>query len=249
MFGKKFALKTECFSFILIITIRNRHQEVKKMRILNPGIITKEEDVFITSIKSTFNSDNIGKVFKDQYNLTSITSTDCKEGDIIVYNEQIALQLGFEVQVAFGLLIDRSGNYLGITDSDNTANNQAEPGDCQVNLMESDFIKGCEREIISAIAASLGNDTLQELFEKEFKLSINSNPEFIQGSIVAYENGVAYKLEYEAQLLFNLLIDRAGNYLGPGQKKEAAEKHEEETTATDDYSSEAKLIATDSRYF
>ena len=209
------------------------------MRILNPGIITKEEDVFITSIKSTFNSDNIGKVFKDQYNLTSITSTDCKEGDIIVYNEQIALQLGFEVQVAFGLLIDANTG----------AKNQVESGEYQVNLMESDFIKGCEREIISAIATSLGNDTLQELFEKEFRLSINGNPKFIEGSIVAYENGVAYKLEYEAQLRFNLLIDRAGNYLGPGQKEEAAERHEEETTATDDYSSEAKLIATESRYF
>jgi hypothetical protein len=56
-------------------------------------------------------------------------------------------------------------------------------------------------------------------------------------------------LEYKAQLRFNLLIDRAGNYLGPGQKEEAAERREEETTATDDYASEAKLIATESRYF
>jgi len=219
------------------------------MRILNPGIITKEEDVFITSIKSTFNSDNIGKVFKDQYNLTSITSTDCKDGDIVVYNEQIALQLGFEVQVAFALLIDRGGNYLGITDSDNGATGNVESGSGQVNLMESDFIKGCEREIISVIAASLENDTLHELFEKEFRLSINGNPKFKQGSIVAYENSVAYKLEYDAQLLFNLLIDRAGNYLGPGQKEESAENQEEETTATDDYSSEAKIIATESRFF
>ena len=52
------------------------------MRILSPGIITKEEDVFITSIKSTFNSTKIEKVIKDQYNLSSISRADCKEGDM-----------------------------------------------------------------------------------------------------------------------------------------------------------------------
>ena len=219
------------------------------MRILSPGIITKEEDVFITSIKSTFNSNNIEKIFKDQYNLSWISGADCKEGDIVVVNEQIAFKLGFEVKVAFAILIDRSGHFVGISDCDNGAFSDAEPSDPQMNLMESDFIKRCEKEITAAIAASLEKGTLQELFEKEFKLNMSGNPEFKQGSIVAYENTVVYKLEYDTQLLFNLLIDRAGNYLGPGKQEASAERLEQEATATDDYSPESTSVASGTSHF
>ena len=204
------------------------------MRILSPGIITKEEDVFITSIKSTFNSNNIEKVFKDQYNLSSISRADFKEGDIVVYNEQIAFKLGFEVKVSFAILMDRSGNFLGIKDCGNDATSNGEPYDTLTNLMESDFVENCEREIVAAIAAHLEKDILQELFEKEVGFNVSGNCEFKQGSIVAYNNSVVYKLEYDTQLLFHLLIDRAGNYLGPGQKEESVERQEKASAATDD---------------
>ena len=219
------------------------------MRILSPGIITKEEDVFITSLKSTFNSNNIEKIFKDQYNLSWISGADCKEGDIVVYNEQIAFKLGFEVKVAFAILIDRSGHFVGISDCDNSGLSEAEPSDPQVNLMQSDFIKRCENEITAAIAASLEKETLQELFEKEFKLNMNGNPEFNKGSIVAHENNVVYKLEYDTQLLFNLLIDRAGNYLGPGKQEASEDKLEEEATATDDYSPVSTSVGSGTSHF
>jgi len=219
------------------------------MRILSPEIITKEEDVFITSLKSTFNSKNIEKVFKDQCDLSSISRADCKEGDIVVYNKQIAFKLGFEVKVSFAILMDRSGHFLGITDCDNGAASDGEPSDCRLNLMESDYLESCEKEIIATIAASLEKNALHELFEKELGFNVNGSHEFKQGCIVAYNNSVVYKLEYDTQLLFNLLIDRAGNYLGPGQKEESVETQEEEPTAIDDYMPESTSFGSEMSNF
>jgi hypothetical protein len=219
------------------------------MKILSPEIITREEDVFITSLKSTLNSSHIGKVFKDQYNLSSIASTNYNSGDIIVYNDQIAFNLGFEVKVAFAVLIDRNGHFLGITDTDKAVAAEVEGAAYRMNLVEPEFIKKCEKEIIAAMAASLEKHALQDLFEKDFRLNIHGNLEFQKGSMVAHENSVAYRLEYETQLLFNLLIDRSGNYLGPGQPQEFVNEPEVQASAPDDYSSGYTSAGSGSNYF
>jgi hypothetical protein len=219
------------------------------MKILSPEIITKEEDVFITSLKSTLNSNHIGKVFKDQYNLGSVAGMNCNCGDIVVYNDQIAFKLGFEVKVAFAVLIDRSGHFLGITDAANPAAADVEPTACRMNLVEPEFIRKCEQDIIATMAASLEKEALLDLFAKDLQLNMNGNLEFQKGSMVTHENSVAYRLEYETQLLFNLLIDRSGNYLGPGQPPEFPEEPEVEATVPDDYSSGYPSAISGSKYF
>jgi hypothetical protein len=190
------------------------------MKILNSEIISKEENVLIVGINAALDSSNIVKVFKDQYNLDLIDTTALKDGDIVVYKNQIAFKLGFDAWVSFSLMLDRVGNFVGLTTLNGVSEEQKEDTAAQVSLMEADFIKRREREIIEAIAEPLDKKQLNELFEKEFNLKISGSLNFKNGKMVAYENFAVYKLNYDAQLRFYLLMDRAGNYLALADNEE-----------------------------
>jgi hypothetical protein len=203
------------------------------MRILNSEIISKEENVLIVGINAALDSSKIVKVFKDQYNLDLIDTTALKDGDIVVYKNQIAFKLGFDAWVSFSLMLDRVGNFVGLTSQNGVSEKQEEDTEGQVNLMEADFIKRREREIIEAIAEPLDKNQLNDLFEKEFNLKINGSLNFKNGEMVAYDNFAVYKLNYDAQLRFYLLMDRAGNYLalaGNEDFLDASEKIEKDNT-------------------
>ena len=154
------------------------------MRILNSEIIAKEENVLIVGINAALDSSNIEKVFKDQYNLDLIDTTPLKDGDIVVYKNQIAFKLGFDAWVSFSLMLDRVGNFVGLTTQNSVSEEAEEDTGDQINLMEADFIKRREREIIEAIAEPLDKNQLNVLFEKEFNLKINGNLNFKNGRMV-----------------------------------------------------------------
>jgi hypothetical protein len=183
------------------------------MRILDSEIIAKEENVMIVGINSALDSGNIGKIFRDQYNLELNDTRALKDGDIVVFNKQIAFKLGFDAWVSFSLILDRVGNFVGLTTQSGVPDVEENEPAGQINLMDADFIKRREREIIDAIAGPLDKKKVNDLFEKEFNLTISGSIKFKNGKIVAYDNFAVYKLNFDAQVRFYLLMDRAGNYL------------------------------------
>lgn len=203
------------------------------MRILNSEIIAKEENVLIVGINAALDSGNIGKVFKDQYNLELIDTKALKDGDIVVFNNQIAFKLGFDAWVSFSLILDRVGNFVALATQNGLPDVEEGETGVQINLMDADFIKRREREIIEAIAKPLDKKQINELFEKEFSFKISNSITFKNGEMVAYDNFAVYKLNFDAQLRFYLLMDRAGNYLaitGGEEFSEEADSVENDNT-------------------
>ena len=183
------------------------------MRILSSELIAKEENVLIAGINSALDSDHIEKVFKDHYKLELNDTKAIKDGDIVVFNNQIGFKLGFNAWISFSLMLDRVGNFVRLATQNGIPDIEKEETVSQINLMDADFIKRREREIIEAIAEPLDKNQISELFEQEFGLRISGSIRFKDGQMVAFDKFAVYQLNFDAQLKFYLLMDRAGNYL------------------------------------
>ena len=183
------------------------------MKILDSEIIAREENVLLVGINSVLDSGNIGKIFRDQYNLELNDTKTLKNGDIVVFDKQIAFKLGFDAWVSFSLILDRLGNFVGLTTKNGVPDVEDDKIADQINLMDADFIKMREREIIEAIAEPLDKRKVKDLFEKKFSLKISGSIKFKNGKMIAYDNFAVYRLNFVAQFRFYLLMDRAGNYL------------------------------------
>jgi hypothetical protein len=184
-----------------------------EMRILSSELIAKEENVLIAGINSALDSDHIEKVFKDHYKLELNDTKAIKDGDIVVFNNQIGFKLGFNAWISFSLMLDRVGNFVRLATQNGIPDTEKEETVSQINLMDADFIKRREREIIEAIAEPLDKNQISELFEQEFGLRISGSIRFKNGQMVAFDKFAVYQLNFDAQLKFYLLMDRAGNYL------------------------------------
>ena len=82
-----------------------------------------------------------------------------------------------------------------------------------MKITDSDIIKTGEQELIDAITADLDWGAIEEVFMKEHNLSIEEDIEYKSGDIVAVDNQIAYKLEFEVKVNLSVLINREGEYL------------------------------------
>ena len=82
-----------------------------------------------------------------------------------------------------------------------------------MKITGSEVIKSGERELIDGIAAELDWGVIEEIFKNEHKLGIKEDVEYKSGDIIAHNNQIAYKLEFEIKVALSVLLDRNGNYL------------------------------------
>jgi len=82
-----------------------------------------------------------------------------------------------------------------------------------MKITDSYIIKSGEQELIDAITADLDWGTIEEIFLKEHNLGIEEDIEYKSGDIVAVDNQIAYKLEFEVKVNLSVLLDRNGEYL------------------------------------
>lgn len=75
----------------------------------------------INAITGNIDRGNIEEIFKDKFNLGLRDHLEYKQGDIVIYDNQIAYKLDFEVKVAVSVLCDRSGNYPSLTTSEDSS--------------------------------------------------------------------------------------------------------------------------------
>ena len=82
-----------------------------------------------------------------------------------------------------------------------------------MKITDSEIIKNGEQELIDAITADLDWGAIEEIFIKEHNLGIEEDIEYKSGDIVAFDNQIAYKLEFEVKVKLSVLINRDGEYL------------------------------------
>ena len=87
------------------------------MKITNPEVIKNGESELIDAITTDMDWVAIEKVFWEKHKLNIDDDVEYKKGDIVVYNNQIAYKLEFDVKVNLSILLDRDGNYMSVSTS------------------------------------------------------------------------------------------------------------------------------------
>lgn len=82
-----------------------------------------------------------------------------------------------------------------------------------MKVTDSEIIKNGERELIDAITADLDWTAIEEIFLREHNLGIEEDIEYKNGDIIAVDNKIAYKLDFEVKVSLSILLDRNGDYL------------------------------------
>jgi hypothetical protein len=90
---------------------------VLQVKITNADIIKSGERELIDTIISDLDWDSIEKVVKERHKLSIQDDVEYQQGDIVVYNNQVAYKLNFEVKMTLSVVFDRDGNYLSIATS------------------------------------------------------------------------------------------------------------------------------------
>jgi hypothetical protein len=82
-----------------------------------------------------------------------------------------------------------------------------------MKITNAEIIKAGERDLIDSITADLDWGAIEDIFLKEHNLDIDEDIEYKRGDIIAYDNQVAYKLEFAVKVNLTVLINRDGDYL------------------------------------
>lgn len=106
------------------------------MKVTEHQIIKTGEKDLIDAITAELNWETIETVFMKEHKLKIEDNVEYKSGDIVIHDNRIAYKLQFDVSVLLSVLLDREGNYLGIStlknpvpvDGDTAAKSSGEPG-------------------------------------------------------------------------------------------------------------------------
>jgi len=117
------------------------------MKITDPEVIKSGESELIDAITADMDWGGIGKVFMEKHKLDIDDDVEYKNGDIVVYNNQIAYKLDFDVKVNLSILLDREGSYISLStdlDSGPVGENGEEEGGFEEAVSEPDQPEGEE---------------------------------------------------------------------------------------------------------
>ena len=162
------------------------------MQITNAEIIKNGEQDLIDAITADLDWGAIENIFREQHNLGIDEDVEYKQGDIVVHGNQIAYQLQFEVKVTVSVLLDRDGNYLSVSFSGNSENDQDETTESMIaeNEEGADEEKGEQQE------STENENSLQDI-DKEIKTqkedveeleALSENESFDESEIVDTED-------------------------------------------------------------
>ncbi len=87
------------------------------MKVTNPEVIKNGEDELIDAITADVDWGAIEKIFMERHKLSIEEDVEYKNGDIVVYDNQVAYQLEFDIKVTLSVLLDRKGNYISMSSS------------------------------------------------------------------------------------------------------------------------------------
>ena len=143
------------------------------MKILDSELIKKEENSLLTAMNASFDSRDIQKAFEDRHNVPLTGTTILKNSDIVIYNDDVAFKFGFYTTVTFSIMINRDGDYAGLT-CDNQFGNIEEETEPIEQIFDSGDLKQMLKQLSQTIADSLNKDQLTGLLEEEYGLKVNN---------------------------------------------------------------------------
>jgi len=84
------------------------------LKVTEKKAIKDGEEELIDTVTGDLDWDNIEKILKDKHNFELQDDIEYKRGDIIVYENQIAYKIDFDVKVSVSVLFDRNGDCLDV---------------------------------------------------------------------------------------------------------------------------------------
>ncbi len=82
-----------------------------------------------------------------------------------------------------------------------------------MKITDHEVIQAGEQELIDAITADLDWGAIEKVFKEKHNLGIEEDVEYKRGDIVVHNNQVAYKLEFNVNVVLSILLDREGKYI------------------------------------
>ena len=166
------------------------------MSIIDPEVINKGEKELVSAILTSLDMNQIEMLFSENYNLTLKGRLRLKEGDIVAYENQIAYKFDFSGVATVSLLMDKMGNFQGFTQPDEIFLSNAEITDLKNSITDGELIRVKETEFLNALAATVNNRRIMELFQKVFKLKANGIVIYKHGDILIFNGHITYKFYF-----------------------------------------------------
>ncbi len=82
------------------------------MKLTNPEIIQESEKEFIDTINAELDWEAIEKLLLEKHSFTLQEEIGYKDGDLVVYNDNIAYKFDFEIKVPLSVIFNRQGECL-----------------------------------------------------------------------------------------------------------------------------------------
>ncbi len=123
------------------------------MKLTDPETIKESEKEFIDAVNAELDWEAIEKILFEKHNLTLKEEIDYKNGDLTIYQGQIAYKLDFEIKIPLSVIFNREGECLDIS----TRRNDFEPEDSPVPRNEKE-------DKVSRMASSIA-DMITEINE------------------------------------------------------------------------------------
>jgi len=180
------------------------------MQLVDPKVIGNGEERLFQAIEADLNSETIAKVFQDNYYMTLMPGWTCTRGDITIYSHMVAYRLTFDAKVTMSILVDRTGRYLALA----TSHNVSEFPEDRPKITNPDVIRNGEKGLLEAIKVGFDWGALRKIFRDKYVRELPEDMTYKSGDIVAYNDVVAYRFDFEARVSVSVLLDRFGNYLG-----------------------------------
>ncbi|MBF0120735.1 MAG: hypothetical protein HQK79_18050 [Desulfobacterales bacterium] len=118
------------------------------MKITNSDAIKTGERELIDTITAEIDWEAVETIFKERHRLDIKDDVEYKQGDIVVYNNNIAYKLDFEVKLTLSILVDREGNSLSLGTSGDIKEEEKDlPPDIVPDINEKPEVKKEEPKI------------------------------------------------------------------------------------------------------
>lgn len=97
------------------------------MKLTNPESIQENEKEFIDTINAELDWDVIEQMLLDKHNFAVQDDIEYKDGNLIVYNNEIAYKFDFQIKVPLSVVFNRGGECLSMSttrENEVTENNE-----------------------------------------------------------------------------------------------------------------------------
>ncbi len=98
------------------------------MKLTNPEFIQESEKEFIDTINAELDWDVIEQLLLDKHGFEVQDDIEYKDGNLVVYNNEIAYKFDFEIKVPLSVIFNRSGECMDLSTRKETPEEEANLG-------------------------------------------------------------------------------------------------------------------------